>query len=118
MVTLEGYSLRKIKRRFEVEGLLTPGGKRYWSRTFIREVVKDDVYRPHSFEEVEELVTPEVASRLDPDKSYSIWWFNRERHTLKQVVENTPEGKVCRKKKKTVSKPQNEWIAVPVPAQT
>jgi site-specific DNA recombinase len=30
-------------------------------------------------------------------------------------VENTPEGKVYRKQKKTVDKPRNEWIAVPVP---
>src|SRR3712207_7940090 len=56
---------------------------------FRSEVIKDDVYRPHSFEEVQALVTPEVAAQLDPDKSYGIWWFNRQRHTFKQVVENT-----------------------------
>jgi site-specific DNA recombinase len=115
MVGLEGYSLRKIKQRFEAEGLPTPGGKRYWSETFVREVVKDDVYRPHSFEEIKALVTPEVAARLDPDTSYGIWWFNRQRHTFKQTAVNTSEGKVYRKQKKTVNKPQNEWIAVPVP---
>ncbi|HEX8260371.1 MAG TPA: recombinase family protein [Rubrobacteraceae bacterium] len=115
MVGLEGSSLRKVKQRFEIEGLPTPGGKKFWSETFIREVIKDDVYRPHSFEEVQALVTPEVAAQLDPDKSYGIWWFNRQRHTFKQVVENTTEGKVYRKQKKSVDKPRNEWIAVPVP---
>jgi len=93
MVGSEGHSLRKTKRRFDIEGLPTPGGKRYWSETFIREVVRDDVYRAHSFEEIEALVTPDVAARLDPDKRYGIWWFNRQRHTFKQVVENTPKGR-------------------------
>ena len=115
MVGSEGYSLRKIKRTFDAEGLPTPAGKRYWSETFIREIIKDDVYRAHNFEEIKELVTPEVAARLDKDKSYGIWWFNRQRHTFKQEVENTPEGKVYRKRKKVVDKPQSEWIAVPVP---
>jgi site-specific DNA recombinase len=73
MVGLEGYSLRKIKRTFDAEGLPTPAGKKYWSETFIREVIKDDVYKPHSFDEIKELVTPEVVARLDPDKSYGIW---------------------------------------------
>jgi site-specific DNA recombinase len=115
MVGSEGCSLRKVKQRFEAEGLPTPTGKKYWSKTFIREVIKDDVYRPHSFEEIKALVAPEVAARLDSDKSYGIWWFNRQRHTFKQVAENTLEGKVYRKKKKAIDKPRNEWIAVPVP---
>ena len=113
MVASQGYSLHGIKKRFEAQGLLTPAGKRYWSETFIREVIKDDVYRPHTFEEVEMLVTPEVAAQLQPDNSYGIWWFNRKRHTYKQVAENGPEGKVYRKKKTTTDKPRHEWIAVP-----
>jgi site-specific DNA recombinase len=115
MVASQGYSLHGIKKRFEAQGLLTPAGKRYWSETFIREVIKDDVYRPYTFEEVETLVTPEVAAQLQPDNSYGIWWFNRKRHTYKQVAENGPEGKVYRKKKTTTDKPRHEWIAVPVP---
>jgi hypothetical protein len=103
MVASEGYSLRGIKKRFEAQGLLTPAGKRYWSEPFVREVIKDDVYRAHTLEEIEALVTPEVATRLEPAKSYGIWWFNRKRHTYKQVAENGPERKVYRKKKTTRS---------------
>jgi site-specific DNA recombinase len=115
MIGFEGCSLRKVKQTFEAEGLPTPAGNKYWSKTFIREVIKDDVYRPHSFEEIKALIAPEVAARLDPNKSYGIWWFNRQRHTFKQVAENTPEGRIYRKKKKAMDKPRNEWIAVPVP---
>jgi len=42
MVSAESYSLRKVKQIFEAEGLPTPAGKKYWSKTFIREVIKDD----------------------------------------------------------------------------
>jgi site-specific DNA recombinase len=94
MVGSEGYSLGKVKQRFEAEGLPTPAGKKYWSKTFIREVIKDDVYRPHSLEEIKALVTPEVAAQLEPDRNYGIWWFNRKRHTSKQVVVHTSEGSV------------------------
>ena len=115
MVGSQGYSLHGVKKRFEAQGLLTPAGKRYWSTTFIREVIKDDVYCPHTFEELEALVTPGVAARLEPDKSYGICWFNRKRHTYKQVAQDSPEGKVYRKKKAATDRPRNEWIAVPVP---
>jgi hypothetical protein len=115
MVGLEGCSLSRIKQTFEAEGLPTPAGRKYWSTTFIREVIKDDVYRPHGFQEIKALITPEVAARLDTDKSYGIWWFNRKRHTIRQVVEHTSKGNIYRKRKKAVDKPRNEWIAVPVP---
>ena len=49
-----------------------------------------DVYKPHTFEEIEELVSPEVASQLDPDKLYGVWWYNRQRVTRTQVSEVGP----------------------------
>ena len=41
-------------------------------------VLTDDVYRPHSYEEMRTLVetgqlSPDVAARLDPKKCYGIW---------------------------------------------
>jgi hypothetical protein len=39
----------------------------------------DDVYKPHTFEEVRALVTPEEAARLNRSVSYSVWWYNRVR---------------------------------------
>ena len=101
MVGSEGHSLRKTKPRFDTEGLPTPGDKRYWSETFIREVVKDDVYRAHSFEEIEALVATEVAARLDPNKSYGIWWFKPtphvqaggEKHAPREGLPQKEEGR-------------------------
>ena len=76
---------------------------------------KDDVYKPHSFEEVKALVAPEVAARLDPSLFYGLWWFNRKRTVCRQIVEDKAEGKVYRHRTTTTKRPPSEWIAVPVP---
>jgi hypothetical protein len=72
-----------------------------WNATFIRNgIIGDDVYRPHTFEEISTLVSGEVASRLDPHKSYGIWWFNRRRSKTTQV--SVPDGYGGRRYKQRV----------------
>jgi site-specific DNA recombinase len=116
MVGAEGDSLNGVKKTFDREGIPTPRGSRYWGNTFIQRVVTDDVYKPHTFEEVKALVSPEVASRLDPDKSYGVWWFNRRRRTEKQVSEIASDGRRRYVRRSTTTqKPKEEWIAIPVP---
>lgn len=94
---------------------LPPNGGRFWHTTTIRDIVLDDCYRPHTFEELRDLVSPEVASRLDPDKSHGVSWYNRRRVATRQVAEDGPEGRRYRRVQKTVEKPRSEWVAVPVP---
>src|SRR3954453_22573226 len=92
-------------------------GKRRWSRTMIRNIVKDDAYKPHSYSEMTELLSPEVAARLDPGKCYGVWWFNRRRVAQKKVVRRaeTNGGTPYRKVTILAYRPLEEWIAVPVP---
>jgi site-specific DNA recombinase len=73
------------------------------------------VYRPHTYEEVKALVSPDVALRLDPDKRYGIWWFNRRRRKRTRVSDSGPNGKSYRWQSATTTRPREEWIAVPVP---
>jgi site-specific DNA recombinase len=120
MIGTEGAAIRAVKRTFEREGLPTPEGKEIWGQLFIREAIRDDAYRPHSRDDIEELVTKgqmsaEVASRLDPEKSYGIWWFNRRRTKTYQEAVNGPDGKRYKKRVKITRRPEEEWIAVPVP---
>jgi site-specific DNA recombinase len=115
MVTVDGLHLNTIRRTFEREGLSPPNRGRYWSRGFIRSRILDDVYKPHTFEEIRELVTPEVVGRLDSKKSYGVWWFNQRRVTRRQVSEPGPNGRRYKQQDKWSLKPKNEWIAVPVP---
>src|SRR5215203_1608989 len=120
MVGTEGAAIRAVKRTFEREGLPTPEGKEIWGQLFIREAVRDDAYRPHSREEIEQLVakgqlSAEVASRLDPEKCYGIWWFNRRRTKTYQEAVSGPDGKRYKRRVKITPRPEEEWIAVPVP---
>jgi site-specific DNA recombinase len=120
MVGTEGIAIRGVKRTFEREGLPSPQGKNIWGQFFIREAINDDAYRPHSREEIEELVakgqmSPEVASRLDPEERYGVWWFNRRRIKTYQETVNGPDGKRYKKRAMTTWRPEAEWIAVPVP---
>src|SRR3712207_3360892 len=70
----EGTTLRAIGLALEREGVPTPRGARFWDRGFYRRCVLDDVYQPHTFEEVAAVVSPEVAARLDPERLYGLWW--------------------------------------------
>ncbi len=115
MIGAEGATIHAVKRTVEREGVPTPTGKRDWGKYYIRSVILDDVYKPLTFEEVAQLVSPEVAGRLDPKKHYGIWWFNRERATHIHTTENGTDGKRYRKRRKLTPKPETEWIAVPVP---
>ncbi len=114
MVGVERRSLYAVKRTLEAESVTTPTGNKYWHTRGIRELILSDVYRPHTYEEIEALVTPQVAASLDPDKRYGVWWFNRERITRRRVAEGSPNGRVYREKVKAITRPREEWIAVPI----
>ena len=72
MVGIEGMSHNAIKRAFEREGLPTPSGGKHWDHSFFRLCVFDDLYRPHAYEEVEAVVSPEVAARIDKSGHYGL----------------------------------------------
>ncbi|MBD0354010.1 MAG: recombinase family protein, partial [Rubrobacteraceae bacterium] len=115
MLGVEKRTLHAIKRTLEAENVPTPTGKVRWSTHVIRGFVLNDVYRPHTFGEIVRLVTPEVAAELDRDRRYGVWWFNRERWTIRQVPDLAGESRLYRRSVRAVPKPKEEWVAVPVP---
>jgi site-specific DNA recombinase len=115
MVGVEGRSPGSLARILQQQGVPTPTGARRWDRSFFRECILDDLYKPHSFEEVKAVVSAEVAARLDPSKRYGLWWFNRRGVKVRQVSEPGPEGRRYRKTYRWHRKPREEWVAVPVP---
>jgi site-specific DNA recombinase len=118
-----GVTLLSIKKTFDREGIPTPstghstrGNGRYWSQAFLKKCVMHDAYKPHTNEELMEIMSSDVACKLDAEKRYGIWWFGRQRHSYKQVSEIAPDGaRRYRKSKKSVWVPQDQWIGVPVP---
>jgi site-specific DNA recombinase len=112
MVGVEGRSPARV---FDREGVPRPKGTKRWDRSFFRSCILANVYKPHSFKEVRTVVSAEVADRLDPEKSYGLWWFNRRGVKVGQVSEPGPDGRRYRKTYSWHRKPREEWIAVPVP---
>jgi site-specific DNA recombinase len=94
----------------------TPRGAKYWSTVSIREIITEDVYKPHTYDEVKQLVAPQVVARLDPVKLYGIWWYNRRRKTQKTVAETAQDKQRKYKTQQKISiRAHEEWIAVPIP---
>jgi hypothetical protein len=88
-----------------------------WGDQVLRRLIANDVYRPHTFDEIASLVTPEVAGRLDLDKHYGIQWYNRKKTSTSTIAEPDENGGRRYRKRSTVSlRPREEWIAVPAPA--
>jgi len=84
-------------------------GVKWWNLTFIRNgIINDDVYRPHTYEEITALVTPEVATRLDPQKRYGVWWFNRRKSKTTQVSVPDENGRRYEKHTKYVLRLREE----------
>ena len=118
MAGLEGSPVYAIKRALDADGVPTPTGKKStWDAQLIRRYLLSDLYKPHTFEEIRELVSPEVAAMLDPEQCYGVWWWGRSRINRRQVSEPTPngDGRRYRYRYKTAEKPREEWTAVPVP---
>src|SRR5919112_685435 len=116
MVGLEGMALNRVRHTLEREGIQTSSGRRSWSRTYLRKCINDDVYLSHTFEEVSALVSPEVASSLDPSRQYGVWWYGRERHIYTQRRDIAPDGTPSyRRAKKSVPAAREDRVAVPVP---
>jgi site-specific DNA recombinase len=121
MVGREGMKLHGAKKSLDGEGVPTPGRARYWNTNFIHSVVRDDVYKPHTYDELRAMVdagqmTRDVFGRLVPAKRYGIWWYNVRRKQTRQVAEVGPDGSRVYVRRSQVSvKPRSEWIAVPVP---
>ncbi len=112
-----GYGVGKIQSRLYAEGIPTPRGRKVWDRRVIRKIVRSDEYRPLVFEEIRDLVTPEVAARLDPDREYGVQWYNRTQVSIRTVSEPDGNGGREYKKRKTMKpRPKEEWLAIPVPA--
>jgi site-specific DNA recombinase len=118
-IGVEGWTIRRVRKTLDDLGVEPPGGymnkSGLWNEWQIRRMLLNDAYKPHSFEEIETFVTSEVAVSLDPEKSYGIWWWGKERHRTSQTSEQKPSGKVYKKVTCSVPLPKEEWVAVPVP---
>jgi site-specific DNA recombinase len=116
MVGVEGHRLFAVKRALDAEGIRTATGKDRWASQVIRNYILDDAYKSHTYEEIKELVSPEVAARLAPEERYGVWRFNTHRHQRTEIAVEGPDGRtVYRSRNRRTARPEDEWITVPIP---
>ncbi len=74
-----GHGVRATGRALDSDNVPPPRGGAEWSRRTLREMVLDDVYRPHEVRELEGLVPADVIAKLDPTKLYGVSYHGRVR---------------------------------------
>jgi hypothetical protein len=63
------------------------------------------------------LIFPEVASKLNKEEEYGVWWWNRHVVRQRTVSELDQDGgRRYRKRTFATLRAEGEWIGVPVPA--
>jgi hypothetical protein len=78
-------------------------------------MIHQDAYLARPFEEVRKLVPPAVASRLDPERSYGVSWWGKNRTITSQAAYTKLDGtRGYRRRQKRTHKPPEEWIGIPV----
>src|SRR5215212_4097586 len=115
MAGVEKMTIYAIKQHLERGGLRTPSGKTDWDHSFIRGFLVNDLYKPHTFEEIRRIVSPELAARLDPEARYGVWWSGRKAFERKLVSKNGPNGREYKYSYKVKERAPEDRIAVPIP---
>jgi site-specific DNA recombinase len=105
------------RSRLHDEGTPSPTGDPLWPRRTLEHILRSDLYKAHTYQEIAELVSDEVLAHLDEGTEYGVWWFGRKRTIAYSISE--PDGNGGRRYRKATStqiRPTVERTAVPVPA--
>ena len=86
----EGLGPQAIQTRLHDERTPSPTGDPLWPRRTLEQILRSDLYKAHTFNEIAELVSAEVLARLNEDAEYGVWWFGRKRTSEHSVSE--PDG--------------------------
>src|ERR687893_552537 len=57
MITEESMPLTSVRNALEARGVPAPGGGRRWFRSTIRKIIQNDCYKPHTYKEIQRLVS-------------------------------------------------------------
>ncbi|MGI8859246.1 MAG: recombinase family protein [Rubrobacteraceae bacterium] len=109
----EGMSVRSVRLSLERDGIPAPSGIGRWNHTTIKNMLENDLYAPHTREEVARLVEPAVAALLDENGLYGLWTWNTRKTTRRKVWDEAAgEFKI---RYSYAPRPREEWLFVPVP---
>jgi site-specific DNA recombinase len=105
-----GGSIRGTKRMLERERIPAPGGGMIWREKTIRDMVNNDAYHPHPYEELVPMLTAEARSKLNPHEEYRVVWYPQ-----KKVTRLDPDPARGYKRPRIESRPERgEQVPIPV----
>jgi hypothetical protein len=107
-----GASAGSMIRNLDSEGIPSPSGLPRWNKKAIAHFLSSDLYRPYDAAEVAKIVAPEVVAKLDAERTYALWRWNR-RKTMKRTEWDDTKGDYV-PRYKIRERPREEWLAVPV----
>ena len=71
-----GVGQHKIKENLDTEHVPTPSGGKAWSRGFIKSLILNDLYAPHTVGALREMgISEDVLLKLDADEVYGVYRF-------------------------------------------
>ena len=113
----DGLGTWKIQASLHAAGVPAPMGGQVWDINVTKRLILNDLYKPHTCQEMAELLGPEALARLEPGGLYGVQWHNRRKTATRTVSEPVGNGgRIYRRRRTTKERPREEWIAVPVPA--
>lgn len=83
-----------------------------WGKKSVSDILKNDLYTPHGFEEVSTLVSEKVAATLDPEAVHGLWVWNRRK--ARKWKEWSSEKNKFVTHYSYEERPKAEWVFVPV----
>jgi site-specific DNA recombinase len=105
-----GATLHNVKRGMEKDGIPAPAGGSFWNGGTIREIVREDAYRPVPYTDLAPMLTAEALARLDEDKEYGLVYYPRRKVT---TLEPDPTRNY-RRGQKVSWRPKEEQVPIPV----
>lgn len=109
-VGLEGESMGEVRRRLRAEGVPAPMGG-VWPRSTIRYLLTNELYLPRRPEELDGLLPAALLARLDPEREYGLWTWNKVKTT--RWRERGADGEY-RNRVKNEARPRQAWSAIAV----
>jgi site-specific DNA recombinase len=106
----EGTPLYTVKKGLERSGIPSPRGRLTWQLKTLREIVKEDAYRPLPYSELAPKLSAEARGRLDPEGEYGVVWYPKRR-----IRKLDPDPKRGYRRSQSVSpNPREKQIPIPV----
>lgn len=105
-----GATLYNVRREMEKNGILAPAGGKFWNGGTIRDMVREDAYRPVPYADLAPMLTAEALARLDEDKEYGLVYYPRRKVT---TLDPDPTRNY-RRGQKVSWRPEEERVPIPV----